>query len=339
MEQLNRQTAIDFYNLYYTPNNAILVVAGDVTEDEVKALAEETYGKVARRAEPPKRVRPSEPPQRTARTLVLRNERVTQPSVSRSYVTPSDITATNGESEALELLSYILGAGTNSRLYQSLVVDQKIATSAGSYYQSDGLDDTRFVFYGTPTEGHTVDEVLDGIKAEIAKFIDEGVTKNDVVRAKRALLARTFYAQDNQASLARLVGSSLAIGYDLDRIRSWPERLAAVGPDQVVDVAKRYLQDNRSVTGFLLPPEVVLSQATAPAGEQAGEQADESKPVSHGLGMPKDAPRASKGVPAPKSRPQGQPKPKPDETAPSSADPAPTAPDQSDDGQTPATKG
>ncbi|WP_245418091.1 M16 family metallopeptidase [Cohaesibacter haloalkalitolerans] len=309
MEQLDRQDAIDWYNEFYTPNNAILIVAGDINEDEVRAMAEETYGKVLRRAEPKARLRPLEPPQRTARTLTLTDERVSQPSVRRAYMVPSDHTATNGEAEALDLLTYILGSGPNSRLYKSLVMDNKIATSAGAYYQSTTLDDTDMMFYGIPAAGKSVDDVLTGIKGEIDKIIKEGVSEEEVARAKRAILAQTFYAQDNQASLARIVGTALATGQDLDALRKWPEHLAAVTPEQVVAVAAKYLQESRSVTGYLLPPGV----SAGPSGKAAdcAPGADQPMPKARAMSYPKEAPRASQKVPNPQSRPQGQPKPKP----------------------------
>ena len=307
MEKLNRQTAIDFYNLYYTPNNAVLVVAGDVTEDEVHKLADETYGKVARRAEPKKRIRPSEPPQRTARTVTMRNERVTQPSVSRSYMVPSDTTAAPGEAEALDLLSYILGSGTNSRLYQSLVIKQKIATAVGAYYRSSGLDNTSMTFYGSPAANKTVDDVMAAIKGEISKLVNSGVSEEEIARAKRSLLSQTFYAQDNQADLARIVGTNLTTGRTLDQIKGWPQRLAKVTADQVVAVAKTYLQERRSVTGYLLPPEPAEKLALSKDAAQAGAPIPKTREMT----MPKQAPKASLQVPTPKNRPQGKPKPKP----------------------------
>ncbi|PLW78453.1 M16 family metallopeptidase [Cohaesibacter celericrescens] len=325
METLNRQKAIDFYNLYYTPNNAVLVVAGDVTEDEVRDLAQKTYGKVERRAEPGERLRPLEPPQRTARTVTLRHERVTQPSVRRSYMVPSDVTAKKGESVALDLLGYILGSGTNSRLYKALVVDQKVATSAGAYYQGGGLNDTSLVLYGSPTGDLTPEGLMDLMKAEIDRLITDGVSEEEIARAKRSLLSESFYAQDNQASLARIVGSSLTSGSSLDQIKSWPKRLAGVTADQVVEVAKAYLQEHRSVTGYLLPPQATKKAANLttspaeqkPAAEQSKDGDDAAPaglpgPKAREMAKPKQPPRSAQKVPNPQSRPQGTPKPKPD---------------------------
>src|SRR5690606_4590581 len=112
--------AISFYNRAYTPNNAVLIVAGDVTVEEVRVLAEETYGKVARRAAPEPRDRPKEPEPIAARTVTLADPRVTQPSVQRSYLVPAYATDEGREAEALDVLADILGGGTQSRLHQRL---------------------------------------------------------------------------------------------------------------------------------------------------------------------------------------------------------------------------
>ncbi len=241
----------------------------------------------------------------------------------------------------LIFLGYILGAGTNSRLYQDLVIKQKVATSAGAYYSSGGLDDSSFLFYGSPASGKDVDDVLDAIKAEIAKLIADGVTDEEVQRAKRSMLADGFFAQDNQATLARIVGTNLTSGSTLERIKSWPKRLAAVTPEQVVAVAKTYLQEHRSVTGYLLPPapdknaqkkaaapamdSKPAEPAASPSADSMAEKAKPSEamqadpkdvvslpgPKARAMSMPKQAPKESSKVPAPQSRPQGHPKPKP----------------------------
>ena len=162
IEKLNRDDALAFYRRFYTPNNAIVVVAGDVTADEVKADAEETYGKVAPRAEIAPRQRPKEPVQEAPRTVTLADARVEQPSVSRYYLVPSDTTAKPGESEALDVLAHVLGSGSNSRLYRTLVVDKGIALNAGAYYSGTALDYGKFGVFGSPKPGTTLHDVEDG---------------------------------------------------------------------------------------------------------------------------------------------------------------------------------
>jgi zinc protease len=252
IEKLTRDDALAFYKKFYTPNNAILVVAGDVTVDEVKKLAEETYGKVPRVSELPPRLRPQEPEQRAVRTVTLADPRVAQPSLQRSYLVPSVATAKPGEAEALDVLSHILGSGTNSRLYTALVMQKQLATSAGAWYQSASLDDSRFGVSGTPRPNVSLaqlDEAIDGV---IAEFADKGITADELERAKSRLVADTIYAQDNQATLARWFGGGLTTGSTVQDILAWPDRLKAVTADQVRDAARKWLDKRRSVTGFLV---------------------------------------------------------------------------------------
>ncbi len=195
IEKLNREDALAFYRRFYTPNNAILVIAGDVTGDEVKPLAEKTYGKVERVAEVPPRVRPQEPEPVAVRQLTMADGRVAQPSLQRSYLVPSAHSAKSGEAEALEVLAHILGSGETSRIYRDLVVDQHVATVAGGYYDDTALDETRFGLFASPLPGvsfSTVETALDGV---IAKLVDEGITQSELDRAKTRLIADAVYAR------------------------------------------------------------------------------------------------------------------------------------------------
>jgi zinc protease len=159
IEKLNQTDAKAFYDRYYTPNNAVLVVAGDVEPDAVKAMAERTYGKVARGPNLPPRVRPSEPEQNSRRTVTLTDARVSVPSFSTQWVVPSYHTAKPGEAEALDLLAEILGGGPRSRLYQELVVKKGIAANSGASFSGTMLDDTNFSVYGAPRGKATLAEL------------------------------------------------------------------------------------------------------------------------------------------------------------------------------------
>lgn len=251
MEGLTKEDALAFYDRFYTPNNAILVVAGDVTAEEVKALAKETYGKVKRRAEPGERVRPQEPPAITARTVTMINDRVNQPIVRRSYLVPSYANAEPGEAEALDVLGKVLGGGVTSYLYQSLVVDQKIAATAAGWYGSSAYDDTTFGLYGVPLPGKTLAEVEKAMDDAIAEFIKTGLDAETVERAKRSLIADTIYAQDSQTSLARIFGSSLTSGETIQSVQGWPKAIQNVTVEDVRKAASRWLDKRRSVTGYL----------------------------------------------------------------------------------------
>jgi zinc protease len=252
METLNREDALAFYRRYYQPDNAILIVAGDVTAEDVKTLAEKTYGKIERRPPIAARVRPQEPPQIAERRVTFADLRVTQPSMQRSYLVPSFTTAKDGEGDALELLAYLLGGGSNSRLYRSLVVEKRVATTAGAWYQGTSLDTTRFGVYATPAAGVTLEKIEGMLDAEIMALLDKGVTAEELERAKSHMISDFIYAQDNQATLARQYGGALTTGSTVEFVLARPERLRAVTAEQVRDAGRRYLDKRHSVTGYLV---------------------------------------------------------------------------------------
>ncbi|MCG5234769.1 M16 family metallopeptidase [Xanthobacter oligotrophicus] len=247
---LNREDALAFYRRYYAPNNALLVVAGDVDPDTVRTLAEKTYGKVAR-ADTPPRNRPQEPEPQAHRRVALSDPRVAQPSLQRSYLVPSSRTAQPGEAEALEVLGQILGGGQTSRLYRALVAEKGIAAGSGSWYQSTAYDATRFVTYASPRPGVSLEDLEAAVDGVIAELQEKGVDDLELARAKTRLTADTIYSQDNQATLARIYGASWATGMSADDVRAWPDRIKAVTAEQVKDVARRYLITDRAVTGYL----------------------------------------------------------------------------------------
>ena len=252
METLDRVDALNFYRLYYQPDNAVLIVAGDVTPEEVKELAEKTYGKLERRPALGPRIRPKEPPQIVERRVTFADLRVTQPSLQRSYLVPSYTTAKENEAEALDLLAFILGGGSNSRLNRSLVMEKRLATTAGAWFQGTSLDDTRFGVYATAAAGASLERVESAIDAEIELVLDKGVTAEELERSKSRMIADYVYAQDNQSTLARQYGAALTTGSSVEAVLARPERLRAVTADQVRDAARRYLDKRRSVTGYLI---------------------------------------------------------------------------------------
>jgi len=252
METLDREDALTFYKRFYTPDNAVLVVAGDVTPEDVKMLAEATYGKIERHKPIGARTRPQEPPQIAERRVTFADLRVAQPSIQRSYLVPSHTTAKDGEDDALDILGHILGGGSNSRLYRALVMESRVATNAGAWYQGTTLDATRFGLYATPAAGVAPEKVEGAVDAVIAAFVDKGPTVEELERAKSRMIANYVYAQDNQSTLARMYGAALTTGSTVEAVQARPERLRAVTPEQVRDAARRYLDKRHSVTGYLL---------------------------------------------------------------------------------------
>ena len=255
MEKLSKDDAIAWYDKYYTPNNATLIVAGDVTSEQVRELAEKTFGKVKRRAESEDRaaLRPTEPEPLAARTVTLTDARVTQPTLQRAYLTPSDTTAEAGEAEALDVLADVLGGGTTSRLYRALVVDQAIAAGVGAYNSGTALKEGQFGVYGTPRGTADIAKVEASIDAEIARLLKDGITAEELERAKNRVRKQVVYERDSQTALARRYGAAISTGRTIADVDSYPDRIEKVTVDSVAAVARKYLQPKRSVTGYLLP--------------------------------------------------------------------------------------
>src|SRR5437762_3064498 len=195
IEQLDREDALAFYKRFYAPNNAILVIAGDINAKEVRPMAERAYGEVAPQpAIPVKRLRPQEPTPAGPRTVTLSDPRVEQTSVRRYYLVPSAATAAAGESPTLDVLAQLMGGGSNSYLYRALVIDRPLAISAGAGYQGTSLDATQFMISVSPKPGvefSQIEQVIDSVISEVAQ---NPVRSEDLERAKTQLIAEAIYA-------------------------------------------------------------------------------------------------------------------------------------------------
>ncbi|WP_413815352.1 M16 family metallopeptidase [Bradyrhizobium sp.] len=253
IEKLDREDALAFYRRFYAPNNAILVIAGDVDAAEIRPLVERNFGSIpAQPAIPARRVRPQEPEPAAPRTVTLADPRVEQPSMRRYYLVPSATTAAAGESAALDVLAQLIGSGSNSYLYRALVVDKPLAVSANASYSSISLDPTQFAISAAPKPGVSFAEVEQAIDGVIASVAQNPIRAEDLERVKTQLIAEAIYAQDNQAVLARWYGGALTTGLSIEDIRSWPDRIRAVTAEQVRAVAQKWLEKKRSVTGYLI---------------------------------------------------------------------------------------
>ncbi|MHA7884198.1 M16 family metallopeptidase [Nitratireductor rhodophyticola] len=255
IEGLTHDDLKSFYDRFYTPNNAVLVVAGDVNADAVRAMAEETYGKIARGPDLPPRARPMEPDQKTTRDVTFRDPRVTVPNLSINWYVPSARRAAKGEFEALAILSEVLGEGLRSRLYQDLVVKQGIASSAGSYLQGAAYDYSALVVYGEPRGGADLETVEAALVAQIEKIRNEGITPEELETARTKILRDQIFMRDSQVRSANLFGAVLATGGKVEDITGLPERLDAVTVEAVQAAARRYLDMDHAVKGYLLPQE------------------------------------------------------------------------------------
>jgi zinc protease len=252
MATLSRTDALAFYERFYAPNNAVLVVAGDVTPEEVALLAEETYGKVSANPQVEQRSRRQEPPHIAARRVTLKHPRVSNASLHRTYFVPSYATAQPGEAEALQVLMIILGDGATGRLYRNAVLADKVATTAGGGYSGGGLDSGTISFNAVASH-----DDLDSVESAVDQVIEEvrrnGVTQLELERAKKSLRAGYIYQSDEQEKLANRYGWALALGRTIEQVDGWPAAIAKVTAEDIKRVANAYLDPRRSVTGWLIP--------------------------------------------------------------------------------------
>ena len=270
MAKLSRDDALAFYKRFYAPNNAIVVVAGDVTVDEVKVLAEQAYGALKPNPDIKKRQRTQEPPHRAARRLELKDPRAGNASVRRFYLTPSITTAAPGEAEALYLLMKIAANGSTSRLYQTLVSDEKIASSAGGWYSGTGLDSGSIGIFVVAAEGVDLDKVEGGVDRVLHELREKGVTKDELDRAKKAFIAEFVYESDSQSALARRYAEGMLLGLTIDQVNDWPAAIARVTAEDVQRVAAKHFDIRHSVTGRLIPtpPEPESTAALKPVADK-----------------------------------------------------------------------
>ncbi len=254
IEGLDRADALAFYQRYYAPNNAILIVAGDVTPDAVRALSEEHYGPLAPTEGLGPRVRPQEPPSRAARRLVMEDERVAQPSLTRLYLAPGRKSGAQEDAAALVFLAELLGgSGATSVLGQALQFDTNTAVYASAGYSSVAFDDSTFSFVVVPAEGVSLAQAEAALDAQLGQFMDEGPDLEAFDRIKMQIRAREIYALDDVSDLAERYGRALTSGLSLADVAAWPEVLQAVTPEDVMRVAAQVLDEKASVTGWLMP--------------------------------------------------------------------------------------
>lgn len=250
IKQLTYEDALAFYRRWYMPNNAIVVVAGDVDPAAVLALAEETYGKVPA-GELPERLALVEPDQRAPRRVVYKDKRVRQPNWRRLYVAPA-YDGADKTPYALNVLTEIIG-GETGRLHKSLVLEQKKALSAGFWFDGRGRDYGTSGLFGLPADGVDLADLETAFDAEVAKLLKHGVTETEVADAKRRLVAQAIFARDSLDGPARVIGGALATGQTVEDVEAWPERIDAISKADVDAAIKALFRLNWSATGWLMP--------------------------------------------------------------------------------------
>jgi zinc protease len=270
MERLSREDALAFYERFYAPNNATLVIAGDVEPEAVRALAEEHYGPVAPSDSIVPRERPQEPPQLAERRLTLADERVSEPYVFRTYLAPERDPGNQKEAAALTVLAELLGgSGQTSVFARALQFDSQTAVYSAAFYDGSSLDDATFGLIVVPSPGVDLATAEAEMDRVIAEFMINGPDPAALERIRMQVRAGDIYARDDVNRLARRYGEGLSIGLTLADIDNWDEALAAVTEADIMAAAERVFDRRNAVTGWLVRPETVAEPEAQPAAEPA----------------------------------------------------------------------
>jgi zinc protease len=261
MKELTREQALDYYHKWYAPNNAILVVSGDMTAEELKPLAQKYYGAIPAQQIPP-RLRPRPAPIVAQVQIIMQNKRVGEPFVMKAYRVPRG-------SDALDMLADILGGSSTARLYKDLVVDRKLATNAGADYDPVSLNDTVFTVYATPAPGVSLAALQAAIDLDLKAILQKGVTLEELTSAENRALANFTYYRDSLQGPALLFGRTLCSGFSMDYLENRSDRLQKLTVDDISAAAKSvFAGSDLPVTGVLLPEQKDLPLENIAEGEQ-----------------------------------------------------------------------
>ncbi len=254
MEKLTKQDVLEFHQRYYHPNNALLVVSGDITAAELKPLAEKYYGNLPVAALPT-RSWTEEPPQIAERRITLHHANVRQPMLSRSYATDSLGYGNKQNGLPLYVLSYILAGGRSSQLYRSLTVDQKLAAQVDTDFNPFSIGPGTLTLRLIPETDVTMDKLEEALDTQLQTLLAGGLSDEELERAKTQVKAESLFERDGLSGMANAVGWVLITGNDLSYFSQWSQKIDAISKEQVLEAARTALNKRQSVTALLLPEE------------------------------------------------------------------------------------
>lgn len=252
MSALELDDALDYYRQFYAPNNAILIVAGDVDPQQVFDLAQTYYGPIPANPDLGERTRPQEPPHSAARRLQFYDERVAQPYVVRSYLAPERDSGDQDRAAALTLLADVLGGSQTSVLVQKLQFDDPQAVYVSASYSGVSLDRTTFDLVIVPAEGVSLQQAEAALDAAVADFIETGVDAEQLERIKGQYRASQIYARDSVTGLAQSYGRALTSGLTIADVQDWPDILQSITADDIIAAARDVFAAKNSVTGWVM---------------------------------------------------------------------------------------
>jgi len=255
-----REAAYEHYKKWYTPNNAILVVAGDVTMETLKPIVEKHFGSIPSRPSPA-RNRATEPDHKgVVISLEQENPRISQVNIHWNYAAPCHRGENSQHYYPLIVLAQILGGNNTSRLYRTLVEDLKLAVSASCSYDDDSYDPETFTFGVTLAPDVKPNDLKTAVMSHINEIVTKGVTAKELAHAKRDILANLAFARDGN-STSVMAFTRLAVGFTVEQIENWPNKINAVTVQQVHEAAM-----------FVLNKNPVAIMAVYPSGYKAKEK-------------------------------------------------------------------
>jgi zinc protease len=271
LENLSIDDTRRFYEQWYAPNNATVVVVGDVVPAEVFALAEQHFGAIPRKTLPPRKPQ-DEPPQLGLKRLTVKVP-AEQSNVLMAYRVPRlQKPAEEWEPYALDMLESVLSGNPAARLPQQLVKTDRLATSAGASYDGIGRGPGFFYLSGTPVSGRTAAEMEQALRRELQRVIEQGVTEEELNRVKAQAIAAEVYQRDSMFFQARQIGWMETVGLSYRDLDVWIEKLQQVTAEQVREVARKYLVDDALTIAYLDPQPLSAAPARTapPAGVRHG---------------------------------------------------------------------
>lgn len=270
MMALTRADALKWYEGYYAPNNAILILAGDVTPEKARELAEQYYGSIPAKEGVERAARPQEPDQRAPRRLTMHDPRVPQPQMTRSVLVPERNPGDQKMAAALSVLAELLGGSPQTSVLGQKLVMTGQALYAGTGYEGYAVDRTSFYFSLIPADGQTPEEAEAALDQVLQDFLADGPDPAQLERIKTQIRASQIYEQDSAHGRSYQYGQGLATGLSVEDVSDWPDILAEVTAEDVMDAADLVVNSTATVTGWLLPTptEGELSEAGRRAVEE-----------------------------------------------------------------------
>jgi len=241
-----------WYHTWYVPNNATLVVVGDVKPENVLAEAQKAFEKIPSRSVPI--TKPHKEPSELGARKVKVNAPAKIPSLIMGYIVPSRASKPDSwKPYALTVLSGILSSGESSRLPSNLIREKQIASQAEAYYDMYSLFNTPFMFFGSPSKDHSLKALKEAFQKEIQLLQEKPVSSGELEKIKNQIIAQQIYSRDSAYEQALEIGLLASIGLPPDSAEKDVEKIQAVTAAQVQAVAKEYLAPNRLTTAMLIP--------------------------------------------------------------------------------------